>query len=51
LIDAGEGEFELAATMQDEAALDAGYGRVRIELDSLIEIGNRSIMVALFVPD
>jgi hypothetical protein len=51
LIDAGEREFELAVTMQDEATLDAGGGRVRIERDSLIEIGNRSITVAVFIPD
>src|SRR6266446_2150561 len=31
--------------------LNAGGGRVRIELDSLIEIGNRSIMVAVFITD
>jgi len=37
--------------MQDEAAIDAGGGKGWIELDSLIEIGNSSIMATLFIPN
>jgi hypothetical protein len=36
--------------MRDEAAIDAGGGRVGIELDSVIKIGKRSIMATLFIP-
>jgi hypothetical protein len=43
-IDSGERNFELAVAMQDEAAIDAGGGKVRIEFDSSIEIGNRPVM-------
>ncbi len=46
-----ERKFELAVTMQDEAAIDAGGGKGWIELDSLIEIGNSSIMATLFIPN
>jgi hypothetical protein len=51
LIGFGECEIELAIALQDEAAIDAGGGKVRVELYSLIEIGNRSIMAILFIPD
>jgi hypothetical protein len=47
----GECEIELAIALQDEAAIDAGGGKVRVELYSLIEIGSRSIMAILFIPD
>ena len=47
----GERNLELPVVMQDEATIDVGGGKVRIELDGFIEIGNRPIMVALLVPD
>jgi hypothetical protein len=49
LIGFGECEIELAVAMQDETAIDVGGGKVRVELHSLIEIGNRSIMATLFI--
>src|SRR5258708_24571609 len=36
---------------QDEATIDIRGREVRIELDGLIEIGNRPIMAALLIPD
>jgi hypothetical protein len=51
LINSGERNFELAVAMQDEAAIDAGGSKVRIEFDSSIEIGNRPVMATLLVPD
>ena len=37
--------------MQDEATIDISGREVRIELDGLIEIGNRPIMATLLIPD
>jgi len=37
--------------MQDETTIDVGGGKVRIELDGLIEIGDRPLMATLLVPD
>jgi hypothetical protein len=37
--------------MQDEATIDVGGGKVRIELEGLIEIGNRPLMATFLVPD
>src|SRR5260221_6926147 len=37
--------------MQDEAAIDVGGGKVRVDLDCLTEVGNRAIAVTLFIPD
>jgi hypothetical protein len=51
LIGFGECEIELAVAMQDEVAIDVGGDKVRVELHSLIEIGNRSIMATLFIAD
>jgi hypothetical protein len=50
LIGFGACEIELAVAMHDEAAIDAGGGRVRVEFYNLIEIGNRSITATLFMP-
>src|SRR6266481_5847123 len=47
----GERNIELPVAMQDEATIDVGGGKVRIELDGLIEICNRPIMATLLVPD
>ncbi len=43
--------IELLVAMQDEAAIEVGGGNARIELDGLIEIGNRPIMATFLVPD
>jgi len=50
-IDGSESSIKLLVAMQDEAAIEVGGGKGRIELDGLIEIGNRPIMLALLVPD
>jgi hypothetical protein len=50
-IDGSDRSIELPVAMQDEAAIEVGGGNARIELDGLIEIGNRPIMAALLVPD
>src|SRR5882672_2825648 len=50
-IDGSDRSIELLVAMQDEAAIEVGGGNARIELDGLIEIGNRPIMAALLVPD
>ena len=47
----GERYIELAVAVQDEAAIDVGRGKVRIELDGPIEIRNRPIIATLLVPD
>ena len=50
-IDSSERSVELLVAMQDEAAIEVGGGKVRIELDGLIEVGNRPIMPTLLIPD
>jgi hypothetical protein len=47
----GERYIELPVAMEDEATIDVGRGKVRIDLDSSIEIGNRPIIETLLVPD
>jgi hypothetical protein len=47
----GERYIELLVAMEDEATIDVGRDKVRIDLDGSIEVGNRSIMVARFIPD
>ena len=47
----GERDSELPVAMQDEATIDVGGGKVRIDLDGLIEIGNRPLMATSLVPD
>jgi hypothetical protein len=50
-IDGSEISPKLLVAMQDEASIEIGGGKGRLELDGLIEIGNRPIMLALLVPD
>src|ERR1700738_4120301 len=50
-MDGGEREIEFAPAMQGDAAIDAGGGKVGVEFDSLSEVGNRSIIATLFIPD
>jgi hypothetical protein len=50
-ITVGERYIELPVAMEDEATIDVGRGKGRIDLDGSIEIGNRSIMVAHFIPN
>src|SRR5262245_36548256 len=47
----GERDGELPVAMQNEATIDVGGGKVRIELDGLIEIGNGPLMATSLVPD
>ena len=42
LIDVGERAVEIAIAMQGDPTIDVGAGKARIDLDSLIEVGNRS---------
>ena len=37
--------------MQDEPTIDAGNRKVRVDFGRPIEIGNRSIVATLFIPD
>ena len=50
-MDGGKREIEFAPAMQGDAAIDAGGGKVQVEFDRLIEVGNRSIIAILFIPD